>query len=126
MLSIDSTALRSRISEPACVALIVGGDQDIGANATSRGAFKELIVVGFDDVTAELLDQLRPSIVVSPLLSRRFDCLDLAQRLSALGFSGRLQVLTGDVPRPDIVLNELREHFPSLTVQLGDALRLVN
>ncbi len=56
---------------------------------------------------------------MTSLVSDSFDCIDIAARLDAAGYDGCLQVLTGRIPRPQIVLNEIQTQFPDLSVEIG-------
>ena len=72
----------------------------------------------FVEVTDALLANLRPDVVLSPLLSGRFDCIDLAQLLLRLGFTGRYRAMTPPLPNPDIVRREIRSLCPGLDFDL--------
>ncbi|MBM9595605.1 hypothetical protein [Roseitranquillus sediminis] len=79
----------------------------------SRISFAE-----FHEVDTGLLQVVRPEVVISSLLARRFDCVDLAQRLHDLGFKGKYRVLTDALPCPEMVLGELRSLFPGLDIEI--------
>ncbi len=68
----------------------------------------------FEDVTVELLDRLSPSCVLSPALSRRFDCIELAQLLHTYGYKGRYRAISDDLPRPELVEREVAQLCPDL------------
>ena len=68
----------------------------------------------FHEVTRDLLRILEPALVVSPLLSRRFDCLDLAQLLAGLGFRGKYRVIDSELPDPSLIVREVRALVPGL------------
>jgi hypothetical protein len=72
----------------------------------------------FADVTSELIDALRPQVVVSSVLGRNFDCVDLAEKLSCIGFDGCYRLIGHGMPQPDLVLREIRSLFPDLHVEL--------
>ena len=73
-----------------------------------------IILASFSDLSQSLLDRLRPKLVLSPLLARDFDCIDLAQMLFTLGFTGQYRVISNDLPDPRIVLAEIRALCPGL------------
>lgn len=81
--------------------------------AGDRTAFAE-----FAEVTPELLDALRPEVVVSSVLGRNFDCVDMAEKLCAVGFSGCYRLIAHGMPQPNLVLREIRSLFPALHVEL--------
>jgi hypothetical protein len=72
----------------------------------------------FSDVTPELMEALSPQIVVSSVLGRNFDCVDLAERLCEVGFRGCYRLIAHGMPQPDLVLREIRSLFPGLRVEL--------
>ena len=74
----------------------------------------------FHDLTPELLEELRPDIVLSPVLCASFDCLDLAQTLTSFEYSGRYRVLAADVPNPSMVKREIAACCPTLNFEMLD------
>lgn len=84
--------------------------------AGDRTAFAE-----FSEVTPELLEALRPQVVVSSVLGRNFDCVDLAERLCDLGFDGSYRLIAHGMPEPELVRREIQSLFPDLSVELDAA-----
>lgn len=74
--------------------------------------------VRFAEVTQDLLALIAPDIVIAPLVGPDFDILDLADRLVAGGFGGRLHALTAPLPRPDAVRAEVAEHATGIAFDL--------
>jgi len=74
----------------------------------------ELMLVGFSDVTEAFLELHDPPVIISPVLARNFDCIDLAFQLRHIGFRGRYRAVTDDIPSPDIVEREIRGLCPGL------------
>lgn len=73
-----------------------------------------IILASFSDLSRQLLDRVRPRLVLSPLLAREFDCIDLAQMLFTLGYTGQYRVITNDLPDPRVVVAEIRQFCPGL------------
>lgn len=76
----------------------------------------------FHQVTAELLTQVAPTLVLSPLLARRFDCVDLAQVLWTLRYRGRYRAMDKRLPDPALIAREVRMLVPGLdfdVIELG-------
>lgn len=82
------------------------GGQDALDGKVSFQSFREL--------SGCLLELLKPALVVSPLLTREFDCVDLARRLNDLGYSGAYRALATGLPMPGIVKAEVRQACPAL------------
>jgi hypothetical protein len=77
--------------------------------ADSRLAFTD-----FRSVTAELLQIMAPTLVLSPLLARGFDCIDLAQVLHAIGYRGRYRAVADILPDPGMIRREIAVLCPGL------------
>ena len=74
--------------------------------------------IEFRELSTDVLERVRPDIVLSPLLCSSFDCMDLAQTLDALGFTGRYRAMSGQVPQPDLVRREIHACCPGLDFDL--------
>lgn len=70
--------------------------------------------VSIDQVNETLLNHLCPTVVISPALSRRFDCIDLAQILCSHKFTGRYRAVSRELPNPTMVEREIRNLCPGL------------
>lgn len=77
-----------------------------------------VVARAFNALSAELLAELRPIMVLTPLISRGFDAELVAQILSALGYGGHLRVLCPALPDPRMIAREIRAKAPGLTVDL--------
>jgi hypothetical protein len=74
--------------------------------------------IRFDDLDLALLARMTPDTVLAPLVSNRFDILDLADRLKRLEFGGQLGVVTGPLPDNAAVIDEIRRHCPEMKIAL--------
>ncbi|MEL6168509.1 MAG: hypothetical protein AAFR35_07440 [Pseudomonadota bacterium] len=70
--------------------------------------------VEFHEISDVFLETVQPMMVISPLLTDTFDCIDLASVLSSLGFAGQYRAIAGSIPSPDIVRRELNSLCPDL------------
>ena len=59
---------------------------------------------------------LRYGAIVSCVISAEYDAMDLCQLLAH--YTGNVIFLTGLLPRPAMVLRELRSQFPNLNLEL--------
>ena len=111
---------RGEAASPGIDPVVLAVGDVAGWNRSRRPAptGSRVIFAEFHEVTLDLIEMLSPHVVISSLLARRFDCVDLAQRLDDLGFAGRYQVLTDELPRPEMVLTEIRALFPRLQVEI--------
>lgn len=69
---------------------------------------------GLDDLNGPALSLACPDLIVSPIVTPLFDCIDVAFRLSALHYSGAYRALTRDLPNPAMVRREVRALCPDL------------
>lgn len=99
--------------------IVAVGDPDEWVRAGHHlPADSEIAFVAFSDIDAEMLMRLAPSVVLSPLLAKGFDCIDLAQSLVAAGFVGKYRAVTRRLPRPDLVVGEIRHFCPGLDFEI--------
>lgn len=76
------------------------------------------VVVGYPQFSAETLTDIDPDVVVTALVSHHFDGTDVAWVLSEAAFTGEFRLLSGPLPHPTLVSDELRRTFPQLDIDL--------
>lgn len=69
-----------------------------------------LVLTRYATLDATLLARVMPDMVLAPLFGSGFDILDLAQRLTTLGYRGPLRALAPALPDPEAVAREVRGH----------------
>lgn len=94
--------------------LAVGDVEEWRRRGNTLPMGSQLAFVEICDISAELIESLRPEMVVSPLLARGFDCIDLAQALHASGFRGRYRAMARNLPDPEMIRREIRNLCPGL------------
>ena len=70
--------------------------------------------ISFEDVSEETIARLCPTVILSPVLARNFDCIDLAQRLFSLRYTGRYRAVSDELPDPEMVEREIKHLCPGL------------
>jgi hypothetical protein len=70
--------------------------------------------VEFSDLNQELLDNYSPDVVVSPALGWDFDCIDMALKLEAIGYSGPYRAIAQDIPKPELIQSEIKQLCPKI------------
>ncbi|MCR8726388.1 hypothetical protein [Frigidibacter sp. ROC022] len=73
---------------------------------------------GFQQLGAELLDSVKPDMILSPLICRSFDCVDVAQILAGLGYRGTYRAVTRSLPAPGVIRREVAKLCPGLSFDL--------
>ncbi|MEO0915824.1 MAG: hypothetical protein AAFY31_02410 [Pseudomonadota bacterium] len=81
-----------------------------------------IVFLSFSDVTQETMDHLRPGLVVSPVLSNTFDCVDLAVQLYRVGFSGEYRAISTGLPKPEVIEREVRQMCTQLDFRIIERL----
>lgn len=98
--------------------LVVGNLERWAARGRGLPDLVGFAFVAFHSLTPDLLDDLAPEMVLSPLMGEGFDAVELARRLWQLGFAGRYRALTTPLPDLDAVRAEVREAAPDLDFDL--------
>lgn len=61
-----------------------------------------------------VLENATPSVILSSLTGPGFDAIDIAMKLQILGFKGRYRAIAAAVPKPELVVREVRERAPDV------------
>lgn len=93
------------------------GDSDAGAHAPFESD-PQVVFAEIDEVGAELIDTLKPQVVISPLLAHSFDCIDLALILHTLGYRGAYRAMSPLLPSPEVIRREIMSLCPGLSFDL--------
>ena len=101
-----------------CAKLYVGLETRALAPVSNTGAWDELHMSGtrFMDLQAACFSSIAPSTIISPLLLKELDAIDIAQKLVRLGFRGQYIALAWQLPDPGIVEAEIRAVAPGMDV----------
>lgn len=70
--------------------------------------------VQLNDINAAMISILVPGLVLSPVVAKNFDCLEVAAVLHSAGFSGAYRAVTQRLPNPGIVRREVHALYPEL------------
>jgi hypothetical protein len=118
--AIEGDVIRvSATDHPAGITTILAvGDVEAWSRRGRRVPAGEVHFAAFYEVTGELLAELSPRLVLSPLLTRHFDCVDLAQRLVQLGYRGPYRAIDIGLPNPAMIVREIRSLLPSLDFEV--------
>jgi hypothetical protein len=109
----DYGSSNSRGAAAACTAggtVICVGDKALDCSATAELA--DLPWIEYAD--------FMPDTVCSPMMSGRFDCVDLAGALNRVRFRGRYLVIAPDLAEPAVIRRELRGLYPALAIEVLD------
>ena len=59
------------------------------------------------ELTPALVREVSPDLVIAPAIAPSFDCVEIAERLSACGYGGAFLVVTHNIPDPSVIRREL-------------------
>lgn len=90
----------------------------LGDGVSERLADARLVTARWPELSSTLLARLLPDAVLVPLMGRECDAVEMAERLQGLGYRGALWVAVPPLPRPAMVLREIRAAAPQLEVAL--------
>lgn len=117
------TRIRADIDLPVrSKVLVIGELREWIRHGRSLPTGGDLAFLEFEDLTQEILESVRPNVVLSPLLARRFDCVEVAERLWDLRYRGKLRAISGKLPAPEIVRREVTALFPGLDFDVVSSL----
>lgn len=101
---------------PASILLVTEAGEGMGG--ASYPGDMNVAVIPYDNLDSEAIDGLNPDVVITAIVSSSFDCMDVAGKLTEAEFSGQMNVLSRSLPRPELVLRELRSTYPTIEVDL--------
>lgn len=104
----------SDVAHQTVAILAVGEPEEWLQSGQKAPSVGNIEFVSINEVNSALLEHLCPTVVISPALSRRFDCIDLAQILCSHKFKGRYRAVSRELPNPSMVEREIRNLCPGL------------
>jgi hypothetical protein len=114
----DSDKTQLTTPEAPVVTLVVGDIKRWNAQGRTRPEIDGFYFVEIDALNAALLFDIRPEVILSPMIMDQFDAIDLAKKLATLDFKGRYRAVTEAIPNTAIVLKEIRTAVPKLDFDL--------
>jgi hypothetical protein len=112
-------AINTQLGGTNSVIVLAIGDPDEWCNkgnplpSGSQGSF-----LSFHELTAGALAHYQPTIVISPVLAHGFDCVEMAALLSDLEFEGIYRAYASNLPKPDVIEREVRQHCQTFTFEI--------
>lgn len=82
---------------------------------------------GIDSIRASYVREVDPDMILSTLVGRDHDAIDLARKLAFMEYQGSYRVLVNDIPNADLILDEVRNVAPELdfdVIDLAEILQL--
>lgn len=103
--------------------VIAVGDLELWREVYNSVPFhRDVHFTDLDALVAVDLDRFRPDLIVSPIVTPRFDCLDVAYALHRHGFSGPFRALSRGLPNPGMIEREVSQLCPGLNFEITEIL----
>ncbi|MEO1705982.1 MAG: hypothetical protein AAFR50_11695 [Pseudomonadota bacterium] len=97
-------------SSVLCIGLV--SDDAIDRSHSTPGAITYCL--NLRQITPALLEKMNPDVVLSTLFDREYDPSEVAEWLEKCGYTGRYYAVTEYVPKPDVILRDVRTVAPLL------------
>lgn len=93
----------------SAVSILAVGEPNDWRNQGNVLPSNGIAFVAFSDVTEATLEHFSPEVIYSPVLAPSFDCIELALLLNNLGFTGAYRAVASDLPKPELIVREVRQ-----------------
>lgn len=108
----------SRVDDRPAAPLRVLALEGVAPQALEHDDDTIILSARYAELCKALLEELRPALVLAPLVGDGFDGLDIARRLSDAGYGGRFRAVVPSLPNPDLVRREIAAQCPGLDIDL--------
>lgn len=105
-------------ADQAQTTLVVGDLSRWESEGRAIPALDRLKFIKINDLSADLVQETDPDIILSPLMADDFDAVDVAEKLVFLGFQGRYRAIAPRLPNAELILQEVRGLAPQLDFAL--------
>ena len=115
----QSKAVEAHADNPSGVRILAVGDPDEwAAEGNVQPISGQISFLSIYEVSADTLEHLQPAMIYSPVLARRFDCIELAVLLEKCGFEGTYRAFATKLPKPEMIEREVRQMCPHFTFEI--------
>jgi len=106
--------------------LVIGNISRWNAEGRVTVSFDQVRYTEIHGLTESTLECAAPDIILSPLVGDDFDVMEVAIRLSELGYKGRYRAISQNIPNADMIRTEVRDHAPELDFDLLPMSKVAN
>lgn len=107
--------LRNRvIGQEAAVTLVVGDIARWMADGRSVPDVRDVTYVEFENFSSQTLSNIRPDVVLSPLVTDSFDAFQVCEVLADYGFAGRYRAVAPSMPNLSMIRSEITTAAPDI------------
>lgn len=109
---------QDRLGQSGHVSVLAVGDPEEWRRQGHELPKEKLAFVAFEDISEETLEHFSPSVIFSPVLASRFDCIELTLLLRNLGFTGAYRAVAQNMPKPALIEREVSQLYPKLDFKI--------
>lgn len=99
---------------PGTTTLVIGDTHRWAAEGRNIPQIEGFIFISFHQLTAEVIAKRQPGIVLSPLVTEKFDAIDVARVLLTLRYHGPYRAVSDELPSTKLVRRDVLSHAPGL------------
>ena len=104
----------SDIQDPIPRTLVIGDLPRWQAEGRDIAGSDDFAFIARSDLTQVVLDEINPTIILSPLVADSFDALEVAATLAELAYQGKYRVLSGPAANAAMIKAEVQAIAPDL------------
>lgn len=107
--------LRGRVlGKDGTVTLVIGEITRWSTEGRNVPYVQDLNYVDYDDLSEETINDIKPSVVLSPLVTDSFDAHQIARYLVSIGYTGRYRAIAPHLPNLSMIKLEISAVAPQL------------
>lgn len=114
----DVIQLMENVSKEQQSTILAVGDPDEWQHQFQSLPQENLAFLAFREVTEAALEEFSPAVIISPVLAKGFDCIELTLLLRNLGYKGAYRALAQDMPKPALIEREVMQLYPDLNFKI--------
>ena len=98
--------------------LVIGDQRAWDVNASHPPFIEGFKFIDIDALEAKVFDNFPAAIVLSALMTRNQDAIEIARKLKEFSFEGRYRVIADALPNPDLVAREVKAAAPDIDFEV--------
>lgn len=114
----DNTAnivqLSAVMNRPKPRTIVIGDVARWQAQGMNVAPLDGLDFIAIDALNAEIIAQIAPETILSPLIADTFDAYEVAALLADCAYPGRYCVISDPLPDPDAIIAEVAARAPDI------------
>jgi len=112
------TDVFDKVVEPLPKTLVIG---DFSAFTDAEKSLPEIdgfVFAAAEDLVPSLVRKIAPEMILSSIVSGTMDVIEIARKLAQMKYAGAYRVLARHLPRPELVIQEVKLVAPDIDFDL--------